>query len=644
LSQIVREERLMWLGPFFKRELMTSSWRTEMFRHRVITVASLVVALAAFVVGWPLSGRERSTVGGMAHFGLVAFVLLVAVLASLTMGLVITEIAPAIAAKRDKKTLDLLLTTRLTNAEIILGILGARLARCAAWLAATAPVVLLAVILGGVDPLLAALAGACLVSWALSLAALSIAASVFAPTAVRAFSLAAGLTMAWVCGPMCAYLVLPRIWPAGSRVVMPLLVWLIESSPIVAMVNLTGMFSRAPFLDTMLWMMALQSAGAIVLVLCAIWQLRPASRGLADGEARSRVVRALRARWMRRPACGDDPILWYEMHSARGTSRMERAGSRVCRVIGIGLFAALVFSFAAPAFRELAERGYSASADNLAVPEFHPLARALVTKLSNLGNTLAPGAARLEFNVILRQSSAAICYLCLFMLAVAASESIATERERDTWLGVIATPLSGTEILRAKILGAVWRIRDCIGVLIALWIVGLLAGALHPLGFIAAVLSLGTSIAFFAAWGVYVSLWASTRASAANQTFPIALLIPFCAFFIFLPIQPALRCPLSAGSVPLLTWSALLSYEDVSAMFHSGVFPQFAPFRLPSPPSAAQVVVTWFLGTAAYAATAFFFARAAFRGFDAAVDRPRRSPLRTLDQDIPVPIVQPGIS
>jgi hypothetical protein len=394
----------------------------------------------------------------------------------------------------------------------------------------------------------------------------------------------------------------------------------------------------------MLWMMALQSAGAVVLCVWAIWRLRPASRGLADGEARSRVVRALRARWMRRPACGDDPILWYEMHSARGTSRLERVSSRICRVIGIGLFAALVLSFAAPAFRELAERGYSRSSDNLAVPEFHPLARALVTKLSNLSNTLAPGAARLEFNIILRQSSAAISYLCLFMLALSAAETVAGERERDTWNGVIATALTGNEILRAKMLGAVWRIREYIGALVALWIVGLLAGALHPLGFVAASLLLGASIAFFAAWGVYVSLWASTRARAVNAPFAMALLIPFTAIFVCLPIQPALRCPLTAGSVPLLTWSALLSYEDVSAMFQSGVFPQFAPFRLPAPPSAAQVVVTWFLGTMAYATAAFFCARAAFRGFDAAVDRPRRSPELSLDHEIPVPIAQPGIS
>jgi hypothetical protein len=332
------------------------------------------------------------------------------------------------------------------------------------------------------------------------------------------------------------------------------------------------------------------------------------------------------------------------MYSARGTSRYERIGSRVYRLIWVGLFAALVGSFAAPAFGELAERGYRASADNRAMPEFHPVARVLVTKLSRLGNTLAAGQARLEFNIVLRQSSAWIALVAMIMLATSAAETIVAERERDTWLGVIATPLTSTEILRGKMLGSVWRIRHCVVDLIALWLVGLLTGALHPIGFVAALLSLAAPIAFFAAWGVYVSLWASTRASAMNRTLLLALLVPFSAAFFLLPIQPALRCPMAAGSVPLLIWSALLSYEDVSAMLDSGVFPQVASFRVRLLPSAAQVIVTWLLGTAAYGVLAFFAARAAFRGFDAAIDRPRRSQQSRHHREYPVPVAQPSVS
>ena len=76
-------------------------------------------------------------------------------------------------------------------------------------------------------------------------------------------------------------------------------------------------------------------------------------------------------------------------------------------------------------------------------------------------------------------------------------------------------------------LGAIWRIRDCVALLIALWITGLLSGALQPLGFIAALLSLGASIAFFAAWGIFTSLWASNQSQAIGRTLIFAILTSF---------------------------------------------------------------------------------------------------------------------
>jgi hypothetical protein len=559
----------------------------------------------------------------MAQFSLTVFALLVTVLASLTMGLIIAEIAPAIAAKRDKKTLDLLLTTRLTGAEIVLGILVARLIRCTAWVAGTAPVVVLVLVMGGVDPWLALLAGGCLVSWGVSLAALAMTVSVISQSATRAFSLASTLTLLWVGLPMVVCLLLPRLWPVVARLVAPAALWLLDSSPIAAVAHLTGLIRRAPFVDAMLRMMALQLAGAVVLIVWAIWQLRPASRALADGEARSRVLRALRARWRRRPACGDDPILWYEIHSTHGISRFERVIGNVLRVVSIGLFAAFVVLFAAPAFHELAEFGYSAAGHHRAMPEHNPLVRVIASRASRLGNTLERGFARLEFNMILRQSSAVISLIYVMVLAGRAAETIVAERERDTWLGVTATPLTGREILRAKMLGAVWQIRDCVATLLVLWIVGVLAGALHPLGFLAALVSLGASIAFFAAWGVSASLWARDRAQAINRAFVFALLISLAGVSILLPLPAIFRCTLTAGSVPFLIWSALLSYEDVAAMFHYGIFPQLAWLSGPLAANATQVLATWLLGTAAFIAGASVVVRAAFRGFDAAVDRPR---------------------
>ena len=76
------------------------------------------------------------------------------------------------------------------------------------------------------------------------------------------------------------------------------------------------------------------------------------------------------------------------------------------------------------------------------------------------------------------------------------------ERERGTWLGLIATPLSGWEILRAKMLGPVLSRLGGALTPIALWTVGLMAGAVHPLGFLAAVTGLAVFAWFGSALGV----------------------------------------------------------------------------------------------------------------------------------------------
>ena len=105
--------------------------------------------------------------------------------------------ARAIASERDRKTLDALLATRLSSPQIVLGVMAAGLFRFANGLAATLPVVVLMVYLGGVDPRFASLACVGLASTAVGVAALSAVASVESRTAGHAARAAVGLLYAW---------------------------------------------------------------------------------------------------------------------------------------------------------------------------------------------------------------------------------------------------------------------------------------------------------------------------------------------------------------------------------------------------------------------------------------------------------------
>jgi ABC-type Na+ efflux pump permease subunit len=610
------------LRPFLDRMLVTAARRPSTFWDRwLITTVTAVVAAVVIVV-WDWWGWDRTSVSGARQCALVAFAWVIAVLMMLGLGVVIGEVSPGVALERDKKTIDALLSSRLSSGAIVLGLLGAGLVKSLSCLSVVLPLWVLLVFLGGVDPRLALLAGVGLSTTLLFLGTIAIAASVGARTAQRSLSAAMFLAMTWLVLPIFLILLLPRFWPAVARWVVPAALWWLDSTPLCVVANLVGLVRRASFPGAVLRMVGLQVAGAAVLIAWATWQLRPASRAVYDGEGRAALARLLRRRWGARPACGDDPVLWNEIHSTRGSTVVERVTGRLIVAVLLGFLVYLTSWFAGPAFAELAERGYGALPGTPFLPELHPMARMIANRLGGASLEPAPGQARLEFNIVLRQASALLVMGYVLVVAGISAEGIAVEKERDTWLGLLATPLSGWEILRAKMLGAVWRLRGFALVLLALWSLALLAGALHPLGLLIALAGLAATAWFYTALGTYVSLWAPDRRQATSRVILPAML-PMSGFvLLFLP-QGFGSVFLGAGSMVFFHWAALLSYEDVAAATATGAFPQLATVRIATGEGAWSVLAALLIGLAGHLIGAAFLTRAACRGFDAAVDRPR---------------------
>jgi hypothetical protein len=380
-------------------------------------------------------------------------------------------------------------------------------------------------------------------------------------------------------------------------------------------------------------MIALQVCGALTLTLWTTWQLRPASRAVQDGDwppLLRWIWRATRPRPRTRVACGNDPVLWNEIHLQRAGSLAGQIGTGLMGLVGVAALALGTSWFAVPAFAELADRGYGAAREGLTMPDVNPLARVLIGKFFFPAGSVAPGQARLEFNAALRQFSAIFVMLYAVMVCGTAPMSMVQERERDTWQSLIATPLTGWQILRAKMLAAIWRVRFTGLTLIALWAVGLLAGSVHPLGFLCAVAGLIVIGAFYAALGVSLSLQVGDR----KQMNKVML-------FVFLSVLPlsvlAFLSPGSASvllwaiSTPFLIWSSLFSYEDVQSLFRSGVFPQLGATSIKPGVSARMVLAAYLLAALAHAAGAFFLTRSTCRRFDTLVGRPVRSRHRKRD-------------
>jgi hypothetical protein len=614
------------LGPFLRRELILSVRSSRAFADRRNAVLLTALGVVGVFLLWDYWGWDRTSVSGGHRFGLAMFFVAVAGMVLFALGVIIPQVAGAIASERDRKSLDALLASRFAGSEIVLGALAAGLFRSANALSAALPIAVLLVFLGGVAPIWVTLTGVGLASMALFVASFSVVASVEGRTGVRAVNLASGLFGLWTVSPFLFVVLRPFVWPGAPAWLTSAVVATLDSTPLGLLTNFGGLLPRpgGPA-GAIFRMVAWQSVGSLALVAWAIARLRPASRGLYDVEGEATRIKQLKAairRPPRRPPCFDDPVLWYEVYAIRSSNAIMRM---LGKLLWLAWFVALVLGiwwFARPAFEELMERGYGPCREAFSMPELNPLVRLLISKIHpTLAFEPATGQARLELNIVLRQLTGMYSLGFVFVALSAAFESVKGERRRDTWLGLIATPLTGREILRGKTQGSLWKARDGAIMMIGLWTIGLLAGAIHPIGLLAAISFLVASGAFFPALGLLMALMECNPEKKGVEALSIVHVPALLAGLVLLTVGPL-----------ALAWASLLTFEDVDAIVRSGPFIQFGDSKLKKLMGARLVVAAWLAGTAVLAVGAVILTRANARRFDEAVGRPTRPAPSVTDQ------------
>lgn len=106
----------------------------------------------------------------------------------------------------------------------------------------------------------------------------------------------------------------------------------------------------------------------------------------------------------------------------------------------------------------------------------------------------------------------------LLLLSARAAGLFTQEKERDTWLSLLATPLTGDEIVRGKMLGNLYSLRWAFGVLLSCWMLGFF---MAPESLVTI---LGLSVVFLlVAWyvtnvGLFFSLRSKTTLRAMGST------------------------------------------------------------------------------------------------------------------------------
>jgi ABC-type transport system involved in multi-copper enzyme maturation permease subunit len=578
----------MAIGPVFRFELVRTARRRRFFVARFLIGAILFVMLVwAFVsqFGWRALGLTRFSLHDLADFGYGVVASILTIQAGLVLVLAPALAASAIADERERKTLHYLLTSRLTAVEIIIGKLGARLTHVGILLASTLPVVGLLTLFGGVDPraLLWMYAGT--ISTAFFLTGVCVFLSVQARKVRHALSQAYAFTALWlIVVPLLS--ALPHFasgrWSSVEDACHQVVDWLALSSPLGLVINnrpvLFWTNPDAVYADVVVMIWIQLAVGALFTGLAA-WRLRSAFRAIEGSSGAPFWRRSRSPAYRRRRPCGDDPVYWREAYGSGPTG--------LARVLSLFLVAAaavaVVFGVCYlgwPAFVELREHGYLST---------------------------NPYEARQSFNIFIRGACTSLFVLWMLWLGSITAASIASEREHDTWTSLLATPLSGAEILRGKIFGCL-RSTAGFGIsLAALLMLGVALGAVHPVGFCFAMAALGCYVWFVTAMGMLTSLSVKSTWRALMITQGISVGIHLCC------MSPLPTPMLTIGYAPF-------SFAEVSEIAGIGPFDSgFLP--------GVFIFLMFPAGPVIYAVIAYGLTRNLFGKFDRVADRPRRGSL-----------------
>ncbi len=560
----------------------------------------------------------------MARVALQAFAWMLLAHMGVILGECSVRAVTSIALEKERRTFDFLLATRLGNGEIVLGKMAACMTFLVAGFAGGLPIMLLLHPLGGIDLRLILLAYAGLMTTAFFMIALAIFVSTGASN-VRVASAASVLYWcAWLIGPFLVSIVFPRVGVRLPSFVLTDNAWVMASGPIGILLKIGGGATPSSgLMDAVAWMCGLQVAGGTLLLLWAIARLRSAYRRSVSGDHQNLAARLTRPgwRWRPKPPVGDDPILWRELHTSRAGLLAKALGL----LVWLGFYGILTYVtlfFARPALIEVWRHGYLSGVTSAERPEWNLAIRFFLT-----GVDVSPPAdlARTDFNLYLRLITTPLVFLITLVATGMAGEGIVSERTRETWDSLIATPLSARDILRSKLLAALWRLRALLATLLALWTIGLVAGAIHPAGYLVSLIGVAAWTWLMLVFGMSVSLAAKDLAASTNRTVGLVFLTTgTLALPFFLPgmMNSVL---LGASSPPFVAWLSLVSYRDVRNAWQYSVYPALQWMHIDTGEGFVSIVATCLIGVIIPTVWGLYLWRDALANFDRLIGRPSKT-------------------
>jgi ABC-type transport system involved in multi-copper enzyme maturation permease subunit len=149
----------LFLGPMFAKEMVEMSRRKRYYFNRILY--GCVLLLTLFIVWeeyrWRLGQGGRASIRAQAQMAEHFFNAVICIQFSAVFLFVPLFLCGVVSSEREEHTLDLILTTQLSDREIVLGKLTSRMAALVFLILSGLPVLSLIMFFGGIDPVCLAL-------------------------------------------------------------------------------------------------------------------------------------------------------------------------------------------------------------------------------------------------------------------------------------------------------------------------------------------------------------------------------------------------------------------------------------------------------------------------------------------------------
>jgi ABC-type transport system involved in multi-copper enzyme maturation permease subunit len=314
------------VGPVFTREAAATPRNWRLYFLRALYVGALF-ALAATAWLILFGSQPVRTLADLARFGAAAFALITPVQLAIAVAFSALLSAAAVAQEKDRRTFELLLLTRMSNSELVLGKLLASMLVVLVLVFAALPLLMLLVLLGGVSHGQVARVMGVTLAAALAAGTLGSTIALWREKTFQSIAMSALVLVSWLLlGEAIAVGAIDRFIGAGqstywSEAVSPLRAIVAAARPMAADHDASGGLSAVG--DSARMFMLIATGMVVVLngvaIACVrIWNPTRELR-VADDDEREEATPAATSGKSVHAAPGrvrevwDNPILWREI-------------------------------------------------------------------------------------------------------------------------------------------------------------------------------------------------------------------------------------------------------------------------------------------------------------------------------------------